>query len=67
MSESEHKEILNKLRKEYVGKFVYYDNEFIKIIDVYVDYRYEAQHMNRIVDEYGNTHFINELKEAFIV
>ena len=76
MTEIEHKEIENKLKEEYVGKFIWdkENKEFDEIVDVYVDYREEAQHMNRVVTEYGNHYFISELlnyvdleKEIFIV
>lgn len=63
MTEIEHKEIENKLKAKYVGKFVWdkENKEFDEIVDVYVDYREEAQHMNRVVTEYGNHYFISEL------
>ena len=63
MTEIEHKEIENKLKAKYVGKFIWdkENKEFDKIVDVYVDYREEAQHMNRVVTEYGNHYFISEL------
>ena len=63
MTEIEHKEIENKLKEEYVGKFIWdkENKEFDEIVDVYVDYREEAQHMNRVVTEYGNHYFISEL------
>ena len=32
-----------------------------KIADVFVDYRPEAQHMNRVITESGNVYFISEL------
>ena len=66
MTEIEHKEIENKLKKEYVGKFIWdkENKEFDEIVDVYVDYREEAQHMNRVVTEYGNHYFISELLET---
>ena len=67
MTEIEHKEIENKLKKEYVGKFIWVledSGDFDKIIDVYVDYREEAQHMNRVVTENGNIYFITELLET---
>ena len=67
MTEIEHKEIENKLKKEYVGKFIWSledSGNFDKIVDVYVDYREEAQHMNRVVTEYGNIYFISELLET---
>lgn len=67
MTEIEHKEIENKLKKEYVGKFIWIledSGDFDKIVDVYVDYREEAQHMNRVVTEYGNIYFISELLET---
>ena len=66
MTEIEHKEIENKLKKEYVGKFVWdkENKEFDEIVDVYVDYREEAQHMNRVVTEYGNIYFMTELLET---
>ena len=76
MTEIEHKEIENKLKAKYVGKFIWdkENKEFDEIVDVYVDYREEAQHMNRVVTEYGNHYFISELlnyvdleKEIFIV
>lgn len=63
MTEIEHKEIENKLKAKYVGKFIWdkENKEFDKIVGVYVDYREEAQHMNRVVTEYGNHYFISEL------
>lgn len=67
MTEVEHKEIENKLKKEYVGKFIWVledSGDFDKIVDVYVDYREEAQHMNRVVTENGNIYFITELLET---
>lgn len=67
MTEIEHKEIENKLKKEYVGKFIWIledSGDFDKIVDVYVDYREEAQHMNRVVTENGNIYFITELLET---
>lgn len=67
MTEIEHKEIENKLKKEYVGKFIWVledSGDFDKIVDVYVDYREEAQHMNRVVTENGNIYFITELLET---
>lgn len=78
MTEIEHKKIENKLKKEYVGKFIWVledSGDFDKIVDVYVDYREEAQHMNRVVTENGNIYFITELlktrkidkKEVFLI
>lgn len=67
MTEIEHKEIENKLKKEYVGKFIWVledSGDFDKIVDVYVDYREEAQHMNRVVTESGNIYFMTELLET---
>ena len=66
MTEIEHKEIENKLKEEYVGKFIWdkENKEFDEIVDVYVDYREEAQHMNRVVTEYGNIYFMTELLET---
>ena len=63
MTEIEHKEIENKLKAKYVGKFIWdkENKEFDEIVDVYVDYREEAQHMNRVVTEYGNHYLISEL------
>ena len=64
MTEIEHKEIENKLKAKYVGKFIWLledSGDCDKIVDVYVDYREEAQHMNRVVTEYGNHYFISEL------
>ena len=63
MTEIEHKEIENKLKAKYVGKFIWdkENKEFDEIVDVYVDYREEAQYMNRVVTEYGNHYFISEL------
>ena len=63
MTEIKHKEIENKLKAKYVGKFIWdkENKEFDEIVDVYVDYREEAQHMNRVVTEYGNHYFISEL------
>lgn len=70
MTESEYIEIERILKKKYVGKFIYNkeDDNFDKIVDVYVDFRKDAQHMNRVVTEYGNVHFLTELsKEAFVI
>ena len=67
MTEIEHKEIENKLKKEYVGKFIWVledSGDFDKIVDVYVDYREEAKHMNRVVTENGNIYFMTELLET---
>lgn len=67
MTEIEHKEIENKLKKEYVEKFIWVledSGDFDKIVDVYVDYREEAQHMNRVVTENGNIYFMTELLET---
>lgn len=67
MTEIEHKEIENKLKKEYVGKFIWVledSGDFDKIVDVYVDYREGAQHMNRVVTENGNIYFMTELLET---
>lgn len=67
MTEIEHKKIKNKLKKEYVGKFIWVledSGDFDKIVDVYVDYREEAQHMNRVVTENGNIYFMTELLET---
>lgn len=66
MTEIEHKEIENKLKAKYVGKFIWdkENKEFDEIVDVYVDYREEAQHMNRVVTEYGNHYFMTELLET---
>ncbi len=67
MTEIEHKEIENKLKKKYVGKFIWVledSGDFDKIVDVYVDYREEAQYMNRVVTENGNIYFITELLET---
>ena len=61
--EMNYERMENKLKKEYVGKFIWdkENKEFDEIVDVYVDYREEAQHMNRVVTEYGNHYFISEL------
>lgn len=70
MTESEHIEIERILKKKYVGKFIYNkeDDNFDKIVDVYVDFRKDAQHMNRVVTEYGNVYFLTELsKEAYVI
>lgn len=67
MTEIEHKEIENKLKKEYVGKFIWVledSGDFDKIVDVYVDYREEAQQMNRVITENRNIYFITELLET---
>lgn len=67
MTEIEHKEIENKLKKEYVEKFIWVledSGDFDKIVDVYVDYREEVQHMNRVVTENGNIYFMTELLET---
>ena len=34
-----------------------------RITAVYVDYRIDRQDMNRVMDEYGNIYFIDELEK----
>ena len=59
LTETEHTEIYAELYLKYVGK---YTPDNTRIVDVNVDYRKDHQHMNRVVDENGNTYFIEELE-----
>jgi hypothetical protein len=65
MTEVEHSNKVAELESIYLGKYIKDDNEFVKIIEIFVDYRDEYQHMNRVSDEYGNIHFINDIEEVF--
>ena len=65
MTEVEHSNKVAELESIYLGKYIKDDNEFVKIMGVLVDYRDECQHMNRVSDEYGNIHFIDDIKEVF--
>lgn len=65
MTEVEHSNKVAELKSKYLDKYIRDDNEFVKIMGVLVDYRDEYQHMNRVSDEYGNIHFINDIKEVF--
>lgn len=59
LDEFGHTMILKTLEMRWLGKKTPDDTE---IIAVYVDYRKDHQHMNRVEDEYGNIYFINELE-----
>lgn len=65
MTEVEHNNKVAELKSKYLGKYIKDDNEFVKIMEVFVDYRDEYQHMNRVSDEYGNIHFIDNIEEVF--
>lgn len=65
MTEVEHSNKVAELESIYLGKYIKDDNEFVKIMEILVDYRDEYQHMNRVSDEYGNIHFINDIEEVF--
>lgn len=67
LTEEEHSRIINELAKRYVGKYILEpDGEYVMISNVLVDYKKNAQHMNRVVDEYGNIHFIDEISVLYI-
>ena len=67
MSEEEHRKIVKKLKKKWLGRmFAYKDGSekpFI-IFDVKVDYRPDRQDMNRLVDSWGNVWFISEIENT---
>lgn len=65
MTEIEHSNKIAELESIYLGKYLKDDNEFVKIMAILVDYRDEYQHMNRVSDEYGNIHFIDNIEEVF--
>lgn len=65
MTEVEHSGKVAELNSRYLGKYIKDDGEFVKIVGILVDYRDEYQHMNRVSDEYGNIHFINDIEEVF--
>lgn len=67
MTEEEHKKLYDKLYKKWVGRSFLIDGEgSFTIRDVYVDYRKgrEGRNMDRVVDSWGNIHFIFELEDA---
>lgn len=54
------------LAQSLVGKYIYNDDgELVEIKQVFVDRREDNQHMNRVADEYGNIHFIQDIKTVF--
>lgn len=65
MTEIEHSNKIAELESIYLGKYLRDGNEFVKIKVVLVDYRDNYQYMNRVSDEYGNIHFIDDIKEVF--
>ena len=65
MTEVEHSNKVAELESIYLGKYLKDGNEFVKIMGVFVDYRDECQHMNRVGDEYGNIYFIDNIEEVF--
>lgn len=65
MTEVEHSNKVAELESIYLDKYIKDDNEFVKITEILVDYRDECQHMNRVGDEYGNIHFIDNIEEVF--
>lgn len=65
MMEIEHSNKIAELEAIYLGKYLKDGNQFVKITAVLVDYRDNYQHMNRVSDEYGNIHFIDDIEEVF--
>lgn len=65
MTEVEHTNKVAELKSKYLGKYIKDDNEFVTIMGIHVDYRDECQYMNRVSDEYGNIHFIDNIEEVF--
>lgn len=67
LTEEEHDLILKKLNATYVGKYIKEsDGELVELVNVNVDYRKHAQHMNRVEDEYGNMHYLDEISVLYI-
>lgn len=62
MTEWEHTKLVNDLEKIYIGRTT---RDNTKVIRVVVDYRYDCQNMNRLVDDYGNIYFISEFEEEY--
>lgn len=65
MTEIEHSNKISELESIYLGKYLKDGNRFVRIMAVLVDYRDNYQYMNRISDEYGNIHFIDDIEEVF--
>lgn len=55
-----------ELNNKYLGKYILNDEgQMVKIIMVDIDHDINNQRMNRVTDEYGNKHFINELTAVY--
>lgn len=55
-----------ELNTKYLGKYIQDDEgQLVKIIMVDVDHDINNQRMNRVTDEYGNKHFINEIGDIY--
>lgn len=65
MTEIEHSNKITELESIYLGKYLKDGNQFVRIMAVLVDYRDNYQYMNRVSDEYGNIHFIDDIEEVF--
>lgn len=65
MTEIEHSNKISELESIYLGKYLKDGNQFVRIMAVLVDYRDNYQYMNRVSDEYGNIHFIDDIEEVF--
>lgn len=65
MTEIEHSDKISELESIYLGKYLKDGNQFVRIMAVLVDYRDNYQYMNRVSDEYGNIHFIDDIEEVF--
>ena len=66
-TEEEHERIVKELGERYVGKYIKEpDGEFVRISNINVDYRKTAQHMNRVEDEYGNMHYLDDIPVLYI-
>lgn len=65
MIEIEHSNKIAELESIYLGKYLKDGDQCVRITEVLVDYRDNYQHMNRVSDEYGNIHFIDDIKEVF--
>lgn len=60
LNEFGHNLVLKNLELKWLGKTT---PDGTIITEVYVDYRKDHQHMNRVSDEYGNMFYISELEE----
>ena len=56
----------SELNAKYLGKYLLNDEgEMVKIVMVDIDHDINNQRMNRVTDEYGNKHFIDEIEAVY--